>query len=405
MFCPNCGKSISDDAKFCINCGASISQNASTQQAPVQQTAETQSAADKVFEATEQKQTHQAAQDKTNQPSAANGEKTKTTAALIAFFVGSLGIMDFYAGNTKRGIIKLVLSLTCIGAIAAAVMNVLDMFKIANEKYVDVNGKPFAGPNNVAKPLAIVAAVTNGFSILSAVIAIIVLIVAAATATSSVNNYASNYTSNTLAQAVAAQTVANQAVAAQVVETAQRVVQDENYNTFRDSRDGKVYRYIKVNGTDWMAENLNFRTGSSHCYNDNQSNCSSYGRLYNWFEARRICPSGWRLPSKYEWEQFERALKRMGATDRTSKSDFLRARSWYYGEDRIGFSAIPSGTRFKGGYYGAPGTQKESAHYWSSSEYNSDTAYDWFIYADGQGAGLYGKNDKIEREYSVRCIR
>lgn len=131
-----------------------------------------------------------------SQTPAAPGEKTKTTASLIAFFVGTLGVMDFYAGNTKRGVIKLILSLTGIGSIGAAVMNIIDMFGISSEKYVDVNGKPFTGPNNVAKPLAIVAAVTNSMAALGVVIAIISLALIplfAGSASSAASDYAKTY--------------------------------------------------------------------------------------------------------------------------------------------------------------------------------------------------------------------
>jgi uncharacterized protein (TIGR02145 family) len=43
-----------------------------------------------------------------------------------------------------------------------------------------------------------------------------------------------------------------------------------------------------------MAENLNYQpeTGKSWCYNDSDSYCEKYGRLYDWEAAMKVCPAG-----------------------------------------------------------------------------------------------------------------
>ena len=70
---------------------------------------------------------------------------------------------------------------------------------------------------------------------------------------------------------------------------------------FCDIRDKKAYKYAAIGMLTWMFENLNYKTGTSWCYDDDEFNCKKYGRLYIWESAKKACPSGWRLPSRSEW--------------------------------------------------------------------------------------------------------
>ena len=196
--------------------------------------------------------------------------------------------------------------------------------------------------------------------------------------------------------------------------------------TFIDRRRGGVltYKAVLIGDQVWMAENLNYEVDSSFCYNNDESNCAKYGRLYRWAAAvgksekdcgdgltcslpsgniQGVCPMGWHLPSKAEWESLFAAVggKSVAGTK-------LKARSgWNYngnGPDAFAFSALPagyrSGLRDYGGDYYNEGT---TAYFWSSTEYDSNYAYYMGLNYDDDDARL--SNSLKDTGFSVRCVK
>ena len=95
-----------------------------------------------------------------------------------------------------------------------------------------------------------------------------------------------------------------------------------------DERDGREYKTVAVGSQVWMMENLNYEAANSVCQYDSQDSCARYGRRYSWsvamdsagilsgngrgcgygpecspaYPVQGICPHGWHLPSRPEWD-------------------------------------------------------------------------------------------------------
>jgi uncharacterized protein (TIGR02145 family) len=173
---------------------------------------------------------------------------------------------------------------------------------------------------------------------------------------------------------------------------------------FTDSRDGRKYRAVKIANMTWMAENLNYETPGSGCYNNNSSNCDKYGRLYILETAKTACPDGWHLPSAKEWYRLELSGGGSSEVGRLLKS----TKGWNNapgetgnGTDSFGFSALPGGLRAPNGRFGNVGYDG----YWWTATVGGKSG-------SAEGRGMNYRNNKvgsydIERgnACSVRCVQ
>ncbi len=98
-YCANCGNTVTPGAAVCLNCGVAIK-------------------------------------------GAASGDlagRDKVTMALVCFFLGGIGVHNFMMGETKKGIVKIILGL-CVGL--SYIFAIIDFVKILADKY-EVNPDKF----------------------------------------------------------------------------------------------------------------------------------------------------------------------------------------------------------------------------------------------------------------------
>lgn len=113
----------------------------------------------------------------------------------------------------------------------------------------------------------------------------------------------------------------------------------------KDPRDGQSYKWVQIGNQKWMTKNINYKSPDSKCYAGKESNCTVYGRLYNWNEAVSICPSGWRLPNYVDWEQLTVTIGNNQSSIR-SQHGWLKDKN---GTNDSGLSFLPSGYKPKYG--------------------------------------------------------
>ena len=195
---------------------------------------------------------------------------------------------------------------------------------------------------------------------------------------------------------------------------------DFAYGSMTDPRDGMVYKTTTIGGQVWMAENLNYfdiegapsAVKNDWCYWDKPENCESAGRLYTWTVAQRICPEGWRLPTKSDWESL---LQEVGADSLNEilwkGSSKLKSKSGWEndgsGTDDFGFTALPAGMKFTTNtqdgftYHGC------SSLMWASTEADGGAAdtLAYHMYLDCSNDNAIVNTVKKINGLSVRCVK
>jgi len=163
-------------------------------------------------------------------------------------------------------------------------------------------------------------------------------------------------------------------------------------------------RTVTIGTLTWMAENLNYEpsSGNSWCYQVGYygDKCGQYGRLYDWETAKKVCPTGWRLPTHDDWTALidyaggvEIAGTKLKSTSGWDKR--LDGKNGN-GTDDYGFSALPGGYRASDGSFSAAG---EYGYWWTATEYDAG----YMSRYDGMGSG-HPTVKNTENGYSVRCV-
>ena len=172
--------------------------------------------------------------------------------------------------------------------------------------------------------------------------------------------------------------------------------------TFTDERDGKTYKTVQIGKQTWMAENLNYETSGSRCYDKKNANCEKYGRLYTHAVAQNACPNGWKLPTGKQWAKLlniDVSLFNLVGMFKHFSSDINT------NDDPYGFNVLPGGI-YDGGKYRGIG---RTTAFWANeakSVKTSDGLRVNMVYFVRFSPNQVTLSARDESDYfSVRCIK
>ena len=177
------------------------------------------------------------------------------------------------------------------------------------------------------------------------------------------------------------------------------------------------YRYAPNNNTGYVAQ-YDYLYNESECWGEQEETgyVAQYGYLYNWPAATEVCPKGWHLPSRVEFEDLlaycgglYSVLYSVGS-DKSHIAKALAAKTGWRSSsydytpgnnpsanNASGFSAFPAGY-YRGDFYGLGGR----AGFWSATPSGSNGAYSLDLDDNSKGAGL-SNYDRYDG-FSVRCL-
>lgn len=201
---------------------------------------------------------------------------------------------------------------------------------------------------------------------------------------------------------------------------------DLNYGTLADL-DGNVYKTITIGNQVWMAENLRVTTyndGSpilkitetsewskltigAYCNYNNTTNLdtiATFGCLYNWYAVNtsKLAPSGWHVATNEEWNNLIIFLG--GPSVAGCKLKEEGTNHWLSpntgATNEFGFTALPGSFRYTNGKFGIFGNR---GFWWSSTEFDVNNSWSWYIYNDYEN--VYRYYNLNQYGFSVRCVK
>lgn len=157
--------------------------------------------------------------------------------------------------------------------------------------------------------------------------------------------------------------------------------------------DGNEYTVVNINGLRWLGQNLNVtKTPSgqsiiSYCYNNDPSICETDGRLYTWEVARQVCPVGWRLATKPDFEKLIADLT----------PDVME-------------KLLPGGSSGLNFIYAGMKTpdyvsRNTNGYLWASTEYDNQAAHMLGLLGDYSPPVYFLGRQQKESAASVRCVK
>ena len=140
-------------------------------------------------------------------------------------------------------------------------------------------------------------------------------------------------------------------------------------------------------------------------YDNNTSNISVYGRLYNWHAATNpagLCPAGWRVPSSSDWITLMTHLDEEGFNG--IEGNALKSTTTWNGgggTNELGFSGVAGGVRSNAGQFHSQG---DVSRHKSTNSAGTEVSYSYKLTSSSTEL-LIGTNCSYNAGTAVRCMQ
>ena len=189
--------------------------------------------------------------------------------------------------------------------------------------------------------------------------------------------------------------------------------------------EGNLYDIYPIGNQVWMLHNLkttHYYDGTPingvYSYNNDINVSETYGMLYTWSAAIRnsnyeisqgVCPDGWHIPKKAEWD----TLINYFGGENVAGGPLKEYGTFHWQNPNVGanqsslFNALPAG-QFdidEGEPHKAEGIFEllhQAGKYWTSSENDANSAYNLTLLYDTSLANI--ESSRKNMAYSIRCI-
>lgn len=191
--------------------------------------------------------------------------------------------------------------------------------------------------------------------------------------------------------------------------------------------DGNIYKTIVLgNSQEWMSENLrtttcadgtpipnvenknDWKTQSTPAWANYQNDIDynePYGKLYNWYAVNQcdVCPNGWRVPSKEDWNDLQNYLgSDAGGKMKDKGTEFWKPYN-NGATNESKFSSIPGGLRHSDGAFNIK--FHTYAYYWSTTEDPQSNLGALGVFNSYISIGLNGSGFFKMNGLNIRCIK
>lgn len=188
-----------------------------------------------------------------------------------------------------------------------------------------------------------------------------------------------------------------------LLSSCEKETEENKTSTFADTRDGKVYECITVNGKTWLAENFSYQPSTKSLTKENEDiidyNCGDINfKLYRWNIISSIIPDGWHLPTESEYDEL---IQSLGGYEVAGNKMKITGRIWEgkgLETNESGFSALPGSIDESGLNQGFLYT-----HFWTATSVDDNNAKALTLWYGGPEA--YINSCLKEKYYCVRLVK